>query len=67
MPEKCQPNIFYHIIRPFLPGWVNSAAHPYGLLYEGISNVLKMKKQINDFIDLKEFTLMMWMSVGELG
>lgn len=32
MPEKCDPYIFYHRIRPFLTGW-----EAPGLIYEGVS------------------------------
>jgi indoleamine 2,3-dioxygenase len=32
MPEKCDPYIFYHRIRPFLAGW-----EAPGLIYEGVS------------------------------
>ncbi len=34
MPEKCDPYIFYHRVRPFLAGW-----HEQGVIYEGVSDV----------------------------
>ncbi|GJD21497.1 hypothetical protein RIVM261_064530 [Rivularia sp. IAM M-261] len=34
IPEKCDPYIFYHRVRPFIAGW-----HSEGVIYEGVSEV----------------------------
>jgi indoleamine 2,3-dioxygenase len=36
IPEKCDPYIFYHRVRPFLGGWTEP-----GLVYEGVSDTPK--------------------------
>ncbi len=36
--EKCDPYIFYHVLRPYLGGWKDNDALPNGLLYEGVSD-----------------------------
>ena len=35
MPEKCDPYIYYHRVRPYIFGWKNNPALPNGLIYEG--------------------------------
>ena len=37
MHEKCEPDVFYNCIRPYLAGWNNMspAGLPYGVIYEG--------------------------------
>jgi indoleamine 2,3-dioxygenase len=37
MHEKCEPDVFYNSIRPYLAGWNNMAPAglPYGVIYEG--------------------------------
>lgn len=37
MHEKCEPEVFYNSIRPYLAGWNNMAPAglPYGVIYEG--------------------------------
>jgi indoleamine 2,3-dioxygenase len=37
MPEKCDPYIYYHRVRPYIHGWKNNPALPEGLIYEGVS------------------------------
>ncbi|MDW8235855.1 MAG: hypothetical protein RMK98_04450 [Bacteroidia bacterium] len=37
MPEKCDPYIYYHRVRPYIHGWKDNPALPEGLLYEGVS------------------------------
>ncbi len=37
MPEKCDPYIYYHRVRPYIHGWKNNPALPEGLVYEGVS------------------------------
>jgi len=37
MQEGCHPFIFYHRVRPFLSGWKQNPALPFGVLYEGVS------------------------------
>ncbi|CAG8832546.1 25001_t:CDS:2, partial [Racocetra persica] len=36
MHEKCDPYVFYHMIRPYLSGWENEDRLPKGLIYEGV-------------------------------
>ena len=36
MPERCDPYIYYHRVRPYLHGWRNHPALPNGLVYEGV-------------------------------
>jgi indoleamine 2,3-dioxygenase len=35
MPERCDPYIYYHRVRPFMFGWKDNAALPNGVVYEG--------------------------------
>ena len=37
MPERCDPYIYYHRVRPFIHGWKNHPDLPEGLVYEGVS------------------------------
>jgi indoleamine 2,3-dioxygenase len=34
--EKCKPDVFYNVLRPFLSGWENNEKIPDGMLYEGV-------------------------------
>jgi indoleamine 2,3-dioxygenase len=36
MPEKCDPYIYFHRVRPYLYGWKDQPALPQGLVYEGV-------------------------------
>lgn len=36
MPERCDPYIYYHRVRPYIHGWKNNPALPEGLSYEGV-------------------------------
>ncbi len=36
MPERCDPYMYYHRVRPFIHGWKNNPALPNGLVYEGV-------------------------------
>lgn len=36
MPEKCDPYIYYHRVRPYIHGWKGNPALPEGLIYEGV-------------------------------
>lgn len=36
MPERCDPYIYYHRVRPFMFGWKDNPAMPDGLIYEGV-------------------------------
>lgn len=36
MPEKCDPYIYYHRVRPYIHGWKGNPALPEGLKYEGV-------------------------------
>jgi len=35
MPEKCDPYIYYHRVRPYIFGWKNNPDLPDGLIYDG--------------------------------
>lgn len=35
MPERCDPYIYYHRVRPYIHAWKNNPALPEGLIYEG--------------------------------
>jgi indoleamine 2,3-dioxygenase len=37
MPERCDPYIYYHRVRPYIHGWKGNPALPEGLLYEGVA------------------------------
>lgn len=36
MPERCDPYIYYHRVRPYIHGWKNHPALPNGIIYEGV-------------------------------
>lgn len=36
MPERCDPNIYFHRLRPFMFGWKDNPALPQGMIYEGV-------------------------------
>lgn len=36
MPERCDPYIYYHRVRPYIHGWKGNPAMPEGLIYEGV-------------------------------
>lgn len=36
--EKCDPVIFYNVLRPFLAGWENNDKLANGMIYEGVSS-----------------------------
>lgn len=36
MPERCNPYIYYHRVRPYIHGWVNNPALPNGVLYQDV-------------------------------
>lgn len=36
MPERCDPYIYYHRVRPYIHGWKDNPALPEGLIYEGV-------------------------------
>tara|TARA_B100000003_G_scaffold208969_1_gene231678 strand:- start:3192 stop:4382 length:1191 start_codon:yes stop_codon:yes gene_type:complete len=38
MPEKCDPYIYYHRVRPYIFGWKNNPDLPEGLIYEDCFN-----------------------------
>ena len=38
MPEKCDPYIYYHRVRPYIFGWKNNPDLPKGMVYEGCFN-----------------------------
>ena len=37
MPERCDPYIYYHRVRPFMFGWKDNPALPEGVIYEGVA------------------------------
>ena len=36
MPERCDPYIYFHRVRPYIFGWRNNPSLPDGVIYEGI-------------------------------
>jgi len=36
MPEKCDPYIYFHRVRPYIFGWRNNPSLPDGVVYEGV-------------------------------
>jgi indoleamine 2,3-dioxygenase len=36
MPERCDPYIYFHRVRPFIHGWQDNPALATGLIYEGV-------------------------------
>jgi indoleamine 2,3-dioxygenase len=36
MPERCDPYIYFHRVRPYIHGWKNNPALGDGLIYEGV-------------------------------
>jgi indoleamine 2,3-dioxygenase len=38
MPDRCDPYIYYHRVRPYLHGWANHPSLPSGMVYEGVDN-----------------------------
>lgn len=36
MPERCDPYIYFHRVRPYIHGWKNNPATPEGVIYEGV-------------------------------
>jgi indoleamine 2,3-dioxygenase len=36
MPERCDPYIYFHRVRPYIHGWQDNPALPQGLVYEGV-------------------------------
>ncbi|HEV8052486.1 MAG TPA: hypothetical protein VGP47_08325 [Parachlamydiaceae bacterium] len=36
MPERCDPYIYYHRVRPYIHGWKNHPLFPKGLIYRGV-------------------------------
>ncbi len=37
MPERCDPEIYYHRVRPFMFGWKDNPLLPDGLIYDGVA------------------------------
>jgi indoleamine 2,3-dioxygenase len=37
MPERCDPYIYFHRVRPYIHGWKNHPDLPDGVIYEGVS------------------------------
>ena len=36
MPEKCDPYVYFHRVRPYIFGWKNNPSLPNGVVYEGV-------------------------------
>jgi indoleamine 2,3-dioxygenase len=36
MPERCDPYVYFHRVRPYIHGWANNPALGEGLVYEGV-------------------------------
>lgn len=39
MPEKCDPYVYFHRVRPYIFGWKNNPALPNGVVYEGVDEL----------------------------
>lgn len=39
MPERCDPYIYFHRVRPYIHGWANNPALNGGLIYEGVERL----------------------------
>ncbi len=37
MPERCDPYIYFHRVRPYIFGWKNNPALPNGVAYQGVT------------------------------
>lgn len=37
MPERCDPYIYFHRVRPYIHGWKDHPALPEGVVYEGVA------------------------------
>jgi len=37
MPERCDPYVYFHRVRPYIFGWKNNPALPNGVVYQGVS------------------------------
>lgn len=37
MPQRCDPYIYYHRVRPFMFGWMGQARIPEGVTYQGVA------------------------------
>jgi indoleamine 2,3-dioxygenase len=37
MPERCDPYIYFHRVRPWIHGWKDNPALPGGLVYDGVA------------------------------
>lgn len=45
MPERCDPYIYYHRVRPYLHGWKGHPAYPKGLIYDGVKEYEQKPQQ----------------------
>ncbi|AIE84550.1 hypothetical protein [Fimbriimonas ginsengisoli] len=45
MPERCDPYIYYHRVRPYIHGWKNHPDLPEGLVYEGVDEYAGQPQQ----------------------
>lgn len=45
MPERCDPYIYYHRVRPYIHGWKDHPALPNGVIYEGVEEYGGKPKQ----------------------
>ena len=36
MPERCDPYVYFHRVRPYIFGWRNNPSLPNGVVYEGV-------------------------------
>ena len=37
MPERCNPDTYYHRVRPYMFGWYGNPLLPDGMIYEGVA------------------------------
>jgi indoleamine 2,3-dioxygenase len=39
MPERCDPYVYFHRVRPYIFGWKNNPSLPNGVVYEGVAEL----------------------------
>jgi indoleamine 2,3-dioxygenase len=45
MPERCDPYMYYHRVRPYMFGWKNNPALPHGVYYVGVAAFAELPQQ----------------------
>jgi indoleamine 2,3-dioxygenase len=45
MPERCDPYVYYHRVRPYMFGWKGNPALPNGVYYAGVTEYHEQPQQ----------------------